>query len=510
MGFNKFQDRVTTDAKFNIFVANDVDGITSIDVVDGGSNYMVGDVLAVINGSSSSTGLTITVTGIEGGYSPSVAGVGAITSFTYVEDAGWVSADSGEYTVAGATFTLGSDYVDHTEYELGGNVQEYISGSGLLVEVTAVDGDGGVTGVDVATNDNSKNYIAGSQVRVIQGDNDTALLSIDTVDTAGKVLTLSVLNLGEGYTAEDDLVASEDSLKTDSPEVYWQGTFTGIYDPNAAPSTTNKSNDPRITVARPADKPQLAIQKGYIDGGKTVVYAEPTLVDANGEVVGNTLRAEDMTDRPRCEANGFIWEIGSTGDADQGGYGYCREMTVAEAVTFWAGNATSFDDCPAGTIFDGTDSCVALDATSASASTINAAVTSGDLNEEKAMRDCEVSGSFWDITTGTCIAGDTPANFDMGTFTFGSVTPGKTGSSNGSKRDYLANACRNLGYIWKYDTNTCVASPTQAELDLLTTQVACKNAGFTWIAGTCYNPNDFGDGQNRAATAQQDPNVAPK
>jgi len=510
MGFNKFSDRLTTDAKFFV-TADDSNVIQSIEIVDGGSNYMVGDVLAAINGTTG-TNLVITVTGVQGGYSPTSNGVGAISAITFTDGGDWVAADTGEYTVAGATFTLGSDYVDHTEYELGGDVEEYVTGFGLLVEVTSVDGDGAVDGIALGSNDKSKYFVEGTQARVIQGDNDSALILIDAVDAnTGAVTALSILSGGKGYTLEDDLVCSEISLKTDSPEVYWQGTFTGIYDPAAAPSLSNTANDPKIKVVRPADKPQLAIQKTYIDGGKTTVFVEPTLVDANGKLVGNNLRAEDMTDRTRCEANGFIWEIGTTGDADQGGYGFCREMTVVEAVAFWAGNAKSYSDCPAGTIFDGTDSCIALDATAATgADLINAAVTAGDLDEEKAMRDCEVSGNFWDISTGTCIAGDTPSNFDMASFVFGSVTPGKTGSSNGSKRDYLANACRNLGYIWNYKDNTCVVAPDQATLDAITTQSACLAAGYTWIAGTCYNPNDFGDGQNRAATAQQDPNVAPK
>lgn len=508
MSFNKFE-RTTVGATFAV-VATDADGIISVNITDGGDNYMVGDVLPAIDGTTG-TGLVITVTGVDGGYSPGMSGYGAITEFTFVDDGNWVEADSGSFTVANETLGLGEDFVDHTEYELGGDLDEYITGTGLLVDITTVDGDGAITAVSVGTNDKSKNFVVGTQVRAIQGDNDSALLEVLTVDAKGVVQTIDIIDGGEGYTTEDDLLASVASLKTDSPEVYWLGTFTGVWNPSHVGLTGITDNDPLIRVVRPADEPQLKVQKTYADNGKTTVWAEPTLVDSFGKVVGNTVRAEDMTDRPRCEANGFIWVVGSTGDADQGSYGYCREMTIDESVDFWNGNATSYDDCPAGTIFDGTDSCVALDSTAATgADLINAAALAGDIDEEKAMRDCEASGNFWDIYSGTCIAGDTPGNFDMDTFVFESVDPGRTGSSNGSKRDYLANACRNLGYIWNYKDNTCSDAPTQAVLDAITDQPSCLAAGYTWIAGTCYNPNDFGDGQNRAATAQQDPNAVPK
>lgn len=512
MSFNKFT-RTTTDATFTVTVG--VAGPAAIGdvlLVDGGSGYLEGDTLTSTDGTTG-TLLVITVTGITTSvsYSPTTLGVGgAISAFTYTDNSDWVAADDdGDYVIGGATLSdlTYTDFVNHTEYESGGNVSEYIDGTGLLIEVTAVSSTV-VTGVTLGTTDASKNYIAGTQVRVIQGDEDSALISIDTVSATGVVETISIIDGGSGYTAADDLVASQVELKTDAPEVYWQGTMTGVFNPATAPSTGVSDNDPRISVARPADAPQLSIQKRYIDGGETTVWAEPTLVNAEGDVVGNTLRAEDCVDRPRCEANGFIWTVGTTGDADGGNYGYCREFTVAESVTFWAGIAESYSDCPAGTMFDDADSCVALDSTAATgADLINAAVLAEDIKEEKAMRDCEVSGNFWDISTATCIAGDTPANFDLATFTFGTVPDGQTASSNGTNRDYLANACRNLDYIWKYDTNTCVVEPT---LTALTTQSTCVAAGCVWIAGTCYNPNDFGDGHNRNATSQQDPNVDPK
>lgn len=515
MGFGKFT-RTTTDATFTVSVGGaGPQAIDTVTLVDGGSNYIVGDIITPDVSAATGTALVITVTGITqptSSYSPSTMGVGGtISTFTYTDGADWLLADDGDYTAAGANLVgVSSDFVDHTEYEAGGNVSEYIDGTGLLIQITTVS-VGVVTGVALGISDASKNYVAGTQVRIIQGVEDSALISIDTVDANGVVLTISIIDGGSGYTAANDLVASQIELKADAPEVYWLGTMTGTFNPATAPSTTVGDNDPKITVSRPADEPQLAIQKRYIDGGSTTVFAEPTLVNSEGGVVGNTLRAETCTDRTRCEANGFIWIVSATGDADAGDYGYCREMTVAEAVTFWAGNATAYSDCPAGTIFDGVDSCDAMNSTAVTgADLINAAVTAENIGAEKAMRDCEVSGNFWDITTGTCIAGNTPANFDMATFTFGTIPDGQTGSSNGSQRDYLANACRNLDYIWKYDTNTCIASPSGATLDALVTQATCVAAGYVWIAGTCYNPNDFGDGHNRNATTQEDPNVAPK
>lgn len=507
MAFNEFT-RVTTDASFQTTAS--AGPVTDVAIVDGGDGYMVGDLLTLPGGTADATVTVLAVNPVS--YLPNGSGVGEITLVELTS--GGTTYNSAVEVVAGATVAgVGDDFVDHTEYETGGDVPEYIEGTGLVFDVTDTVADGVLVKGEIAINDGGTGYITGTQVRIIQTTNDTALLSITAVDAVGTVTDFEVIDGGENYTTATDLVASQVELKTDSPEVYWQGTLRGTFNPTDTPNTTLTENDPRITVTRKADLPQLAIQKRYIDEGVTEVFAEPTLVNGEGDIVGNTLRAEDCVDRPRCEANGFIWVTDTTGDADAGTYGYCREETIAEFKTRTDGTITDFDECVAGTLFDGVDTCDILDDVAATgADLINAAVTGGDIGLEKAMRDCEVSGNFWDVTRSVCVAGGdasiTAGAYDM-TGDVGTGTPvaGRTGSSNSSRVDFLANACQQVGGVFNYTTYVCTVPVDPATL---TTQVLCAGAGYIWIAGSCYNPNDFGDGQNRNATAQQDPNAAPK
>ena len=174
-----------------------------------------------------------------------------------------------------------------------------------------------------------------------------------------------------------------------------------------------------------ADQPQLIVQKNMIDGGTTTVWAEPTIVDSKGNVVGNTLRAEDICDEYRCTAAGFTWTLGATGDADQADYGYCVE------------DLSAFD----ATLLEG---------------------------------ECVRSGFYFDATltegTDACIDTGTASNLT----TYGEVV------------------CKEGGYI--FDGTDCVEFST-VDFSAAVDKDACGSLTGIWIAGTCYSPEDFGNGQ---------------
>ena len=265
---------------------------------------------------------------------------------------------------------------------------------------------------------------------------DDFLLTVATVNSGGGIVTFGITTAGTNGTDGDLTAEIDEGTEVGVPsadfsdhdqyeaggivEEYIDATQTG-----GKPKGVLGPNQVLVKNVLKADQPQLVVQKRMIDGGTTTVWAEPTLVDSKGNVVGNTLRAEDITDEARCDAAGFTWTLGSTGDADQADYGYC----VEDLSTF---DATLLED------------------------------------------ECVRSGFYFDVelTEGTdaCIDTGTAANLT----TYGEVV------------------CKEGGYIW--DGTDCV---TFVSIDFAgaADQDACVALTGLWIAGTCYSPEDFGNGQ---------------
>lgn len=278
---------------------------------------------------------------------------------------------------------------------------------------------------------------------------------------------------------------------------YEQGGVVPEYTDNqnqVAPKGTLGPDQVLVKTVLKADGEQLKVQQNETADG-VVVFAEPTLVDANGNVVGNTVRAEDCVDASRCAANGFVWVTENTGDGDTGSYGYCRELVAADfdGVTF---TATADADCPVGSQFDGVTGCQPIDF-------VDFATPAGtkleNLSNDELMRECEGSGYIWDIYTNTCLDPSTPSNLDVA---LSSPAP--------SPLDHAKTLCRQAGLVWNPTLNAGVGGCEVDGSGGHATQAACEGNGYVWIAGTCYNPNDFGDGHSRLAKTATDPLAVPK
>jgi hypothetical protein len=101
-----------------------------------------------------------------------------------------------------------------------------------------------------------------------------------------------------------------------------------------------------------------------------------------------------------------------------------------------------------------------------------------------------------------CIDATTADNFSLANFNY----PMQSGAV-----DYARTTCKQYGHQWvSIDSSgtpvyTCVAwaDPTGF------TQDQCTDGGHVWIAGTCYDGAEFGDGMNRDSSFQQDPTQKP-
>lgn len=456
-------------ANATVDVASLLGEVATVTVTDGGTGWIVGDTISSDEYSTDGvgSGASFRVTGETGGVVDTLA---VLTGGT-----GFVIADTQTYNGSGELGIASDLYVNHANYELGGNIAEYTTtgASGLTVDLTTVGGE--VTAA--AVNAGGSGYVVGDVVRVLDEatggfDNGYADAVLEVATVSGTaVATLVVLEGGSNYA--DDLAVPTSALgqlKSTSPK----GT-----------STLTGDNDPTITVVRLADDAQLVVQQRAIDGGAVTVFAEPTIVDGNGNVVGNTVRAEDCVDADRCRANGFIWDVNA------GGYGYCRERAYTEVM-----GAASDADCPVGSEWDGGTGCQLI--TFANFGTPAGTQLEG-LSNEELMRHCEGSGYFWDSVAGACIDSGTLSNMDA-----------LISGDADNPLDYARTSCSLVGGVWNPTLNAgaggCEADDSASHL----TQTACESNGYVWIAGTCYNPNDFGDGQDRLAKTATNPLAVPK
>lgn len=373
-------------------VASNVVTLSEEWLQDGGTGYDLADVITVsgadLGGDGGGTA-TFTVDSL----------VGEAATVTVTDGGtGWLTGDA-----------IGSDETtsDGSGVGFAGTVA---ATAGVITAITVTDGGTGYVSGDAET----LTYSGTGEVGVPSAD----YINHDEYEMGGVV---------EEYTKPRNATA---------PQEDWQGTMTGGYNPADTPSLVPDDNDPTITTVLKADLPQLKVQKKMIDGGTITVYAEPTLVDANGNVVGNTVRAEDVTDEARCTALGFTWNTDGNGGVDGSSYGYCSEVVAFDATldkTVCVANGYLFD-----TVAD-----VCVDADGADEAVVEAYLNggAGDLYEDDTKKViCKAQGHFWNGTA--CVAA-------------GSVDFGAT----------------------------------------YTTQVTCSAAGGLWLAGTCYNPEAFGNGQ---------------
>lgn len=483
-------------------VATVVGEVATLNAFSGGTGWVVGDVVSASELSTDSTagaGLSVTVSAASAlNYdSPETGGVpSAATVLTGGVD--YEGSDTLNYIGAGEVGVSDKfTYYDHTQYELGGNIEEYKEGNGLTVTVSETSGP--ITGL--AVNTGGANYRVGDTFAVsptlTTGTGAGGIGVVATVDANGAVLTMTVGTAGDNY---DDTEVANTVFLTRTLNTMATGEYAG----------SNSDNDPTVTVGRLADQEQLIVQQRDIDGGTITVFAEPTTVNSVGQVVGNTIRAEDITDEYRCVAvkvsDGinprFKWVTSTTGDANGASYGYCTERTVAELN---ADATTKVDaDCPAGYVASTTNCVVVAIATVNSKEAIFDADRTTDgstgTNNKTAMEQCLANGGYYEPNAASgsrCIDASTPGNFSLANFAYGTVS---------SAQDYAATVCRQHGYDWITPTMVCQA---KTDPTTLVTQATCAAAGHVWVAGTCYDKADFGDGYSRQGN-EGDVNTQPK
>jgi hypothetical protein len=497
--------------------------VQSVTIVNGGTGYAVTDTgLTIPNGTIggaapatcdvatllgeaatvSATGGTGFVTGdaISADELASTAGVGTpetggvVSAFTITAGGtGYVAGvDTGDYSGTGEIgISDDQKYYDHDQYELGGDVEEYKTGVGAVATVAT----GAVTALVGGVN-----YRVGDVVSVMSGDGN-ATATIDTVDADGAVTGFTAGDTGTNYVDGD--------YNTDFVSRVLNQTATGEY------AGTNPDNDPTITVGRLADGEQLIVQQRDIDGGAITVFAEPTTVNASGTIVGNTIRAEDITDQYRCEAvlttggaQKFVWVTEPTGDGDTGSYGYCTDRTAAD-ITGDAG-ALEHGDCPVGSRWDGATGCETIDAATVNTEETNyAADPATGYAPDFAYQLCFGGGNYYEPNApvgSRCIDGAVADNFSLGVALVDENGDAVTTTS--SAQDYARTICKQMGYEWHMADYTCNAI---TDVTTLVTQETCVAAGHVWVAGTCYDRRDFGDGYSRQGNeGNTDPGVLPK
>lgn len=431
MAFGQLQDRLVTPFTFDVAtltgkVATAATFVDTLDTAtdgtylgvatttDGGGTGATFDVVITANAVD-----TVTLSAVGSGYA---AGDTLVIGFASITGAGSGTVASTVATVLGEVATVGT-FVGGTGWLVGDLVtaeETSSDGSGTGFAATVLTAAGGVPteltitagGVGYAVGD-TQTYIGTGEIGVRAG-----YLDHDEYELGGVV---------SEYTSPRNQTA---------PQEDWQGTLTGVWNPSNTPDLVPDDNDPTITTVLLQDQAQLIVQKKMIDGGTVTVYAEPTLVDANGNVVGNTVRAEDYTDEARCIANGFTWKTGATGDAGQATYGYCSEVvafdaTLDKAVCIY--NGYLYDDQ--------LEACVNADGT------------------DEAVVEAYLNGGAGDAYT------------------------------DGQKQII----CKFQTHFW--NGSACVAAGSVDFGATYTTQATCKTAGGLWLAGTCYAPESFGNGQ---------------
>lgn len=401
---------------------------------------------------------------------------------------------------------------------------------GPLDLTVTTDVSGAASGVSINTNGGGYGYVLYDTITALDGLTGTGLpsgieLVVDQVSTTGVVQGIAISISGtNGATGATILTTRPSGTETGTADVYYNHNFyelggniveypeginAGNLSHNPAEQTTGTSsigtttgtsqfgktdNYPTIKVGRIADRPQLKIQSRTIRlpgtaTGTVTVYAEPTIVNGygpnngdgfakvTGSVVGNTLRAEDVNDVERCIAAGYTWVTGVAITGNTSPYSYCRELLPAEYLV------TTGAACPVGYKIAGTGptGCAVMTLGDVTGGVENPTFT--------VQQNCEAAGFVWNYASGTC---DSKIASRFSLANIDNYVVGTTGHSYPmGKVEYAKTMCRLNGYVWRKDTNVCETSNPPA------TKADCIAKGYTWIAGTCYNPNLFGDGQAR-------------
>lgn len=414
MPIGQQQNRPVT--AFTIDVATLTGKILTVDNIVHGGDHTDGTYTAVALGGGSGAGATADV----------VVSGGAVTTVTIVaQGTGYLDTDTG--------LTISNGVI-------GGAANATVDVATVLGEVATVTVTAGGTG-----------WVTGDVISAgeLNTDGGGSGLAGTIVAAAGVATGFTVTAGGTGYAVADTQsyigtgevgVAGADYIDHDEYELggvvsEYTTADQASYKPEIPPNVLGAKQVLVKTVLK-ADQPQLKVQKKYIDSGSVTVWAEPTLVDSNGNVVGNNVRAEEVTDEARCTALGFTWTTATTGDGGTGSYGYCTE-TVAFAAT--------------------------LDQT-----------------------ECITNGYLFDYVADACVNSDGTDEAVLEAYLNG-------GAGDLYADDKKAAICKAHGHFW--DGSACVAFPVEATFTAYGTKTLCNTNGGIWIAGVCYSPEVMGNGQ---------------
>lgn len=313
--------------------------------------------------------------------------------------------------------------------------------------VVAVDVNGAVTSIEVT--DGGANYFVGDVLDTFTGSAaGTGLeLTVDSIDAGGAITGVTI-----GGASVVDYVALE--ALTDGTTITGLGSM--YYDHNQyeaggiVSEYTTYPNGP-LADGKPSsytpqgsfanydaeDVPTIKVVRPADQPQLIVPRWEPTIVDGDGvTVIGNTIRAEDIYDEDRCIAAGFTWETDPT-NLGLSNYGYCKAL----AIVFDAGLPQT---------------------------------------------ECEAGGFYYDNIANTCV--DPTVETDIQAYI---VAQGYDANIRQAEA-----ICTSFKGYWNGTVCSNTFPTTVNDVyTAYTDQDACVAAKGIWIAGLCYNPTKFGNGQ---------------
>ncbi len=416
-------------------VQANVDGeVESVAITTAGTGYQVGDILNLFTGSVAGLGAQFTVTGIN-------YATGAITSVS-ITAAGGAGGDNyvDNEILTDATTTINSadgfgataDYYNLYSYELAGTTtSEYAAVGTGLTLDYTVTGNVVTLSGDSIGNSAGANYKVGDIVYV---SGDTGVKFAVTTVNAGAVTGLAIIA----------------DYSTKSNATYTNQTSVLVDRNTLAPTGTLTAKQQKVKTLTTSAAPKKKVQFNLINGVK--VFAEPAIVVSGGTLEGRDLRAEDIGDAERCYAAGYDWVHVTEVDGTRGEYGYCVQPASAFASTL------SKAECERSGFFWDIDS----------GASPNQCVNISD----------KTDGGAWDIFVTTTVPGKAAPNEALYSTKYGP--------------DYLEALCRLGGMSW--NGTSCEAFATTDHASLVT-QATCVAKDGVWIAGVCYSPATFGNGQ---------------
>ena len=233
----------------------------------------------------------------------------------------------------------------------------------------------------------------------------------------------------------------------------------------------------------------------YWDAGtECLEYTNAELLDGTAETAETVLERWNLAES--CLAIGDHYETNAAGGLVVG-YTTVTNVPTSAFVVENGGSGYSVGDAVALDDSDVVITVLAVTNYNVTNDETGGVVTSFEFTSgTSATADGAVTGAADEV--GKCIVSTVPANFSLANFNF---------LTTSSELDYAKTTCIQFGHRWNPTLRTCIADNAHGGY---VTKATCVDNGHVWIAGTCYDGADFGDGMNRDGSFQQDPTQKPK